>query len=84
LLNVDYFISFELPYRLLLIRAPQLIDRLREGLSNNQKALTINGKNRGCVYSLASDPSKVPATFRYRFLNGIHLLVHSGPTAAPY
>lgn len=29
LLNVDYATSFELPFRLLLIRAPQLVDRLR-------------------------------------------------------
>lgn len=84
LLNVDYVTSFELPFRLLLIRAPQLIDRLREELSINQKSVTINGKNRGCVYSLTTDLSKAPDSFRYRFSNRIQRVEPSGPTAAPY
>jgi hypothetical protein len=32
LLNVDYVTSFELPFRLLLVRAPQLIADVRETL----------------------------------------------------
>ncbi len=45
LLNVDYATSFELPFRLLLIRAPQLVDRLRHALALNQKNVVINGRN---------------------------------------
>ncbi|HCR0417997.1 TPA: DNA-binding protein, partial [Klebsiella aerogenes] len=60
LLNVDYATSFELPFRLLLIRAPQLVDRLRHALALNQKNVVINGKKRGCVYSLKADLSAVP------------------------
>ncbi len=37
LLNVDYVTSFELPFRLLLVRAPQLIAGLRDELSISQK-----------------------------------------------
>ena len=84
LLNVDYATSFELPFRLLLIRAPQLVDRLRHALALNQKNVVINGKKRGCVYSLKADLSAVPDEFRYRFVSRI---IRSGPdavSAAPY
>ncbi|MGG7798403.1 DNA-binding protein [Klebsiella aerogenes] len=84
LLNVDYATSFELPFRLLLIRAPQLVDRLRHALALNQKSVVINGKKRGCVYSLKADLSAVPEEFRYRFVSRI---IRSGPgavSAAPY
>lgn len=37
LLNVDYVTSFELPFRLLLVRAPRLIAGLRDELSISQK-----------------------------------------------
>jgi DNA polymerase/3'-5' exonuclease PolX len=37
LLNVDYVCSFELPFRLLLVRAPQLIAGLRDELQFSQK-----------------------------------------------
>ena len=52
LLNVDYVTSFELPFRLLLVRAPQLIAGIREELPLSQKNVVFNGKRFGCVYSL--------------------------------
>ena len=52
LLNVDYVTSFELPFRLLLVRAPQLIADVRETLQLSRKAAVFNGKRYGCVYSL--------------------------------
>lgn len=42
LLNVDYVTSFELPFRLLLTRAPQLIASVRDELALNQKSATFN------------------------------------------
>lgn len=55
LLNVDYVTSFELPFRLLLVRAPQLIADVRETLQLSRKAAVFNGKRYGCVYSLKQD-----------------------------
>jgi hypothetical protein len=60
LLNVDYVTSFELPFRLLLLRTPQYIARLRNELALSQKIVTLNGKKRGCVYSIRADLSAVP------------------------
>lgn len=44
LLNVDYVTSFELLFRLLLIRTPQLIAGLRDELQLSQKNVLFNGK----------------------------------------
>ncbi|MDQ9130474.1 hypothetical protein RDT67_29195 [Serratia fonticola] len=44
LLNVDYVTSFELPFRLLLVRGPQLIAGLRDELPLSQKNVVFNGK----------------------------------------
>ncbi len=44
LLNVDYVTSFELPFRLLLLRTPQLIASVREELQLSQKNVIFNGK----------------------------------------
>ena len=41
LLNVDYVTSFELPFRLLLTRAPQLIDAVRKELQLSQKNVLL-------------------------------------------
>lgn len=71
LLNVDYVSSFELPFRLLLIRTPQLIERLRNELQLNQKTVLVNDKKRCQVYSLKADLSQVPDDVRYRFSNRI-------------
>lgn len=60
------------------------MDRLRHALALNQKNVVINGKKRGCVYSLKADLSTVPDEFRYRFVSRI---IRSGPdavSAAPY
>ncbi|WET15130.1 DNA-binding protein [Yersinia intermedia] len=84
LLNVDYVTSFELPFRLLLIRTPQLIDRLRDELQLSQQTVSINGKKRGRVYSLGTDFSHVPEAFRYRLANRIRRVQVAGATAAPY
>ncbi|SQQ20105.1 putative DNA-binding protein [Escherichia coli] len=50
LLNVDYVTSFELPFRLLLTRTPQLIAALREEWDISQKNVVFNDKRFGCVY----------------------------------
>lgn len=84
LLNVDYVTSFELPFRLLLTRTPQMVDKLRRELQLSQKTVTINGKKRGRVYSISADLSHVPDTFRYRLSARIRRVDDSGITAAPY
>lgn len=65
LLNVDYVTSFELPFRLLLTRTPQMIDSLRREWLLSQKKVLFNGRQRGCVYSLQNDLSGVPDCFSY-------------------
>lgn len=84
LLNVDYVTSFELPFRLLLIRTPQLIAGLRDALQLSQKNVLFNGKRFGCVYSLKSDVSTIPDTFQYRLATRIRRVDSAGITAAPY
>lgn len=84
LLNVDYVTSFELPFRLLLIRAPQLIASLREELQLSQKNVTFNGKRFGCVYSLKHDLTTIPETFQYRLATRIQRMDASGASAMPY
>lgn len=84
LLNVDYVTSFELPFRLLLTRAPQLIASLREELHISQKNVLFNGKRFGCVYTLKSDLSAIPDEFQYRLSTRIRRMDASGNTAAPY
>lgn len=84
LLNVDYVTSFELPFRLLLTRAPQLIDKLRGELSLSQKSVLINEKRRGQVYSISADLSHVPTTFRYRLSSRIRRMEENQMTTAAY
>ena len=84
LLNVDYVTSFELPFRLLLVRAPQLIADVRETLQLSRKAAVVNGKRYGCVYSLKQDLQAVPESFHYHLTNRIRRVEATGQTAAPY
>lgn len=84
LLNVDYVTSFELPFRLLLIRAPQLIASMRDRLQIGQKNVIFNGKRFGCVYSLKADLSEVPDAFQYSLSNRIRRIDATGATAEPY
>jgi len=84
LLNVDYVTSFELPFRLLLLRAPQLIDKLRDELQLSQKSVVINDNKRGEVYSIKADLSAVPDAFRYRFSNRIRRIEPGGTPATAY
>ena len=84
LLNVDYVTSFELPFRLLLVRAPQLIADVRETLQLSRKAAVFNGKRYGCVYSLKQDLQAVPESFHYHLTNRIRRVEATGQTAAPY
>ncbi|HGY1588090.1 TPA: helix-turn-helix domain-containing protein [Klebsiella pneumoniae] len=84
LLNVDYVTSFELPFRLLLVRAPQLIADVRETLQLSRKAAVFNGKRYGCVYSLKQDLQAVPEAFHYRLANRIRRVNATGLMAAPY
>jgi len=81
---VDYVTSFELPFRLLLVRAPQLIAGLRDELPLSQKNVVFNGKRFGCVYSVKSDLSQVPEEFHYRLSTRIRREGASGETATPY
>lgn len=65
LLNVDYVTSFELPFRLLLTRTPQMIDSVRREWQLSQKKVVFNERPRVCVYSLQNDLSGVPDSFSY-------------------
>lgn len=84
LLNVDYVTSFELPFRLLLTRTPQLIASLREELQFHQKNVIFNGKRFGCVYSLNTDLNKIPDEFQYRLSTRIRRVDPTGNSATPY
>lgn len=84
LLNVDYVTSFELPFRLLLLRTPQLISGLRDELQLSQKNVLFNGKRFGCVWSLKVDISAIPDEFQYRMVTRIRRVDPTGVTAAPY
>ena len=84
LLNVDYVTSFELPFRLLLVRTPQLIASVRDEWQLNQKNVVFNGKRFGCVWSLKADLSGIPDEFNYHLSNRIRRVDVSGITAAPY
>ncbi|ERK08995.1 MAG: DNA-binding protein [Pantoea sp.] len=84
LLNVDYVTSFELPFRLLLTRAPQLIAGLRDEFQLQQKNVLFNGKRFGCVYSLNTDLNSIPDEFQYRLSTRIRRVDATGGSAAPY
>ncbi|ENU2134252.1 DNA-binding protein [Salmonella enterica] len=84
LLNVDYVTSFELPFRLLLLRAPQLIAGLRENQQLSQKNVLFNGKRFGCVYSLKTDISTVPDEYQYHLSHRICRIASAGTTEVPY
>lgn len=84
LLNVDYVTSFELPFRLMLTRAPQLIAGIRDELHLNQKSVIFNGKRFGCVYSLKADLGAIPDTFQYSLATRIQRVAPEGITAAPF
>ena len=76
--------SFELPFRLLLTRTPQLIDKLRKEFALTQKNVLINDKRRGQVYSISADLSRVPDAFRYRLSSRIRRMDEETITTAPY
>lgn len=84
LLNVDYVTSFELPFRLLLTRTPQLIAGVRDEFQLSQKNVLFNGKRFGCVYSLKMDLGEVPDEFQYRLTTRIRRTGPSGDTATLY
>lgn len=84
LLNVDYVTSFELPFRLLLLRTPQLISGLRDELQPGQKNVIFNGKRYGCVWSLKADLSTVPDAFHYSMVTRIRRVSPDGISAAPF
>ncbi|STP20863.1 putative DNA-binding protein [Escherichia coli] len=75
---MDYVTSFELPFRLLLTRTPQLIVTLREAWDISQKNVVFNDKRFGCVYSLKASLSGVPDIFRYHLSHRIRRMVGSG------
>lgn len=84
LLRVDYVTSFELPFRLLLTRAPQLIAEVRGRQKLSQKNVLFNGKRFGCVYSMKTDISTVPDEFQYHLSHRIRRITSAGSTEAPY
>ncbi|HHA2044936.1 TPA: DNA-binding protein [Enterobacter cloacae] len=84
LLNVDYVTSFELPFRLLLTRAPQLIDGLRKELQLSQKYVLFNGKRFGCVYSLKMNLDGIPDEFNYHLKTRIQRSDSEGGSEVPY
>ncbi len=84
LLNIDYVTSFELPFRLLLTRSPQLIAGLREEFQIRQKNVLFNGKRFGCVYTLKTDINAIPDEFQYRLVTRIRREDAAGITAAPF
>ena len=84
LLNVDYVTSFELPFRLILTRAPQLIAGLRDEFQLNQKNVIFNGKRFGCVYSLKRDLDGIPDEFTYHLKTRIQRSDATGATEASY
>lgn len=84
LLNVDYVTSFELPFRLLLTRAPQLIAGLRDEFQLSQKNVLFNGKRFGCVYSLKTRLDEIPDEFQYRLVTRIRRVDATGTAASPY
>lgn len=84
MLNVDYVTSFELPFRLLLTRAPQLIDAVRKELQLSQKNVLFNGKRFGCVYSLKRDLDGIPDEFTYHLKTRIQRSDATGATEASY
>lgn len=84
LLNVDYVTSFELPFRLLLTRPPQLIADLRDELQINHKEAVFNGKRFDCVWSLQTDLSVMPDEFQYRMVTRIRRLDTTGVATSPY
>lgn len=84
LLNVDYVTSFELPFRLLLLRTPQLIAGLRDELKLNQKDAIFNGKRFGCVWSLKTDLSAIPDEFHYHLVTRIRRVSPDGVSSAPF
>ncbi|PDP91895.1 ECs1377 family protein [Enterobacter cloacae] len=84
LLNVDYVTSFELPFRLLLTRAPQLIDGLRKELQLSQKNVLFNGKRFGCVYSLKMNLDGIPDEFNYHLKTRIQRSDSEGGSEVPY
>lgn len=84
LLNVDYVTSFELPFRLLLTRAPQLIDSIRNEFQLSQKNVLFNGKRFGCVYSIKRDLNGIPDEFTYHLKTRIQRIDASGGSEVPY
>ncbi|EPK5154741.1 DNA-binding protein [Enterobacter cloacae] len=84
LLNVDYVTSFELPFRLLLTRAPQLIDGVRKELQLSQKNVLFNGKRFGCVYSLKMNLDGIPDEFNYHLKTRIQRSDSEGGSEVPY
>lgn len=61
---VCYLTSYEFPFRLLLIRAPQAIEKLRDDLTIHSRLVKINGGKRGVLYSLNADVT-APEAFHY-------------------
>ena len=62
--SLPYVTSYELPFRLLLIRAPQAIEKLRDELTIHSRRIEINGSKRGVLYSLDANIA-APAAFHY-------------------
>lgn len=81
--TVDYITSFELPFRLMLIRAPQLIDRMKQKGGIYSKTAKVNGNKRCVVYSRHADFS-APDNFQYRRTYKVFRTGAEGGTTSSY
>lgn len=84
LMNVEYVTSFELPFRLLLLRAPQLFAEVKERQKLSQKNVLFSGKRFGCVYSMKTDMSMLQDEFQYHLSHRIRRVISAGSTETPY
>jgi hypothetical protein len=82
--TVDYVTSFELPFRLLVTRAPQAIDKLRDEHKVYCKPVTINGRKRGRVYSLSANINAIPNEFHYQRQGKVWRLSDGAITTSSY
>lgn len=81
--SLPYVTSYELPFRLLLIRAPQAIEKLRDELTIHSRRVEINGSKRGVLYSLDANVA-APEAFHYTRKFTVFRSVAEGGTENSY
>lgn len=64
--SVDYVTSNDLPFRLLITRSPQCIEKLSKEQKIHKQHCIINGRHGGAVYTLSSPKNiEIPRAFVY-------------------